>query len=200
MTVQANAPTTASDPVDALFEILDRFKQFDKLIVESGETETIPANEVWYVSGEITIEGDLNTNGELVSGTVWTNGTPEIDYWNDVNHKAKENRQADAIYLHTTGTDGIERFSADKGTIQETNSVLASVWTLGDATLSKRKAARNYRDDIVDIARGYMNDNFEFTEFHNIEPTESNDFRSQHNPRDTDHYIYTVEIETERLK
>ena len=200
MTIPVNAPTTASDPVDAIYEILSRFKQFEDLVVESGETETIPANEAWYVSGEITIEGELIVEGELINGTVWTLETPEIDYWDDVPHKGKENRANPAIYVHSSGADSIDRFSADKGSTHEIESVLASVWTLGSTDSESRRYARKYRDDLIRIAENYMNDNFGDTEFHNIEPIESNDFRGQHLPRQTDHYIYTVEIEAERLR
>ena len=245
MIPSVNVPSTATDPVDAIHEILSRFKQFDDLVIEAGETETIPENEVWYVYGEIDVEGELVINGGLTNAALWGTESvdltvqsgrkqtiesgelvaagdvtiegeltvegelvtdnevldnPVIEFWDSVTHKARENQTNPTIYVHSAGEGGLSRFSADRGTLEESETVLASVWVLGDSKRQARKNARQYRDAVVRIFKSYMNDNFRDTEFHNIEPVNATDFRSQHNPRDTDHYIYTVEIETERLK
>jgi len=65
MTIPVNAPTTATDPVDAIYEILSRFKQFDDLVIEAGETETIPATEAVYeckTCGQEVVKSELETH------------------------------------------------------------------------------------------------------------------------------------------
>ena len=238
-------PSAQSDPVDAVKEILEGYEQIQDLRVPEGGTETIPENEVWYVYGEIDVEGELVINGGLTNAALWGTESvdltvgigrkqtiesgellaagdvtiegeltvegelvtddevldnPVIDFWDSVTQKAKENQTNPAIYVHSSGEEGLNRFSADRGTLEETETVLASVWVLGNSKREARKRARQYRNAVVRIFKSYMNDNFRDTEFHNIEPVNATDFRSQHIPRQTDHYIYTVEIEAERLR
>ena len=245
MSTVETVPSAQSDPVDAVKEILEGYRQLQDLRVPEGETETIPENEVWYVYGEIDIEGEVVVNGELINGVLWGTESfdltvrsgrkqtiesgelvaaadvtiegeltvegelvtdnevldnPVIEFWDSVTHKARENQTNPTIYVHSAGEGGLSRFSADRGTLEESKTVLASVWVLGDSKRQARKNARQYRDAVVRIFKSYMNDNFRDTEFHNIEPVNATDFRSQHIPRQTDHYIYTVEIETERLR
>jgi hypothetical protein len=72
--------------------------------------------------------------------------------------------------------------------------VRLDIWVLGN-----QSEAREYRNRVIDVFQDYMNDNFTRTEFHDVDPQESTDFRHQKVTRQTDHYIYSVEIEFERL-
>lgn len=129
----------------------------------------------------------------------WPDGQAEIYRNEDVPHKSKENNADPAIYVHIpTGGDS-ERFSAEKVDLIETDTVRMNIWIAPNANKDGAALARDYRDKVVRIFQRYMNDNFEFTEFHDVQPTETTDFRHQKIARQTDHYIYQVEIETERI-
>ena len=238
-------PTAESDPVDAVKDILGGYNQLQELRVLDGETVTIPEGEVWFVLGEIDIEGELITNGELVNGVLWGSeavelyvrqnetrtveadeilavdditvegelivggevvnqeealDNPNVAFNESVAQKAKENEQEPSIYLSHNGEDTFERFSADKDELREDETVAASIWVVGDSERTARKRARQYKNALVRIFKSYMNDNFEATKFHNIEPSNASDFRMEYITRQTGHYIYTVEIDTERLK
>jgi hypothetical protein len=203
MSIPKAVSTTAEQPRKAIVEIFENLRQFDDLVVESGETETIPSDEVWYVSGDVTVEGDLIINGELVNGTVWTYGEPVVEKYESTSIKAKNNRTETAIYIHKPDSDGIDRFSASQDPLlEQIDTIRLTVWYLGSAsdTPPSDKIAKQYRDDIIDIARTYMNDNFTDTTFHNLEPTDATDFRHQNISRQTDHYIYGVTVEVDRLQ
>jgi hypothetical protein len=202
MSITRPVSTNAEQPRKAVLEIFENLRQFTDLTVASGETLTIPSDEVWYVSGDVTVEGDLIINGELVNGTVWTHGEPVVEKYENTSIKAKNNRTETALYIHKPASDGIDRFSASQDPLlEQTDTVRLTIWYLGEAsdTPPSDEIARQYRDDIIDIARTYMNDNFTETTFHNLEPTDSTDFRHQNITRQTDHYIYGVTVETDRL-
>ena len=130
----------------------------------------------------------------------WDGPAPEINYHEDVSQKAKRNQSDPALYLLKSGTDDIDRFSADDDTLTEDETVEIQIWVLEDSPKYPPKVlARRYRDTIIDAVSDYLNDNYANTEFHSIEPSGSNDYRHQHLARKTDHYIYSVDISTHRL-
>jgi hypothetical protein len=132
---------------------------------------------------------------------VWPCATPRIEFTEDVPHKGKENYPDPAIYVATEGSDTVERFSADGDSLQERKTVSLDIWVLDSCNeQTPASIAEEYRRRVINILSAYMNDNFDRTEFHNIEPVASTDFRQEHIARQTDHYIYTVEVETERLE
>lgn len=136
----------------------------------------------------------------LETFTVWPCENPRIEFSEDVPHKGKENYPDPAIYVATGGSDTVERFSADGDSLQERKTVSLDIWVLDSCNeQTPASIAEEYRRRVINILSAYMNDNFARTEFHNIEPVESTDFRQEHVARQTDHYIYTVEVETERL-
>ena len=131
----------------------------------------------------------------------WPGDTPLVKPSEQVPHKTKENTLQPAVYIHKPTVGEIERFSADRLDTVETETVNLTIWILeGTNNTNPETLARQYRTTLVNLFSEYMNDNFKRTEFHNIEPTGSTDFRQEHIARQTDHYIYTVEIETERLR
>lgn len=131
---------------------------------------------------------------DLLNGGVgWTYERPEIDLIEDVPPKARENRVDPAIYIYTS-TEGLDRFSANTDDLDETTTIRLDVWTLAGAAQAKA-----YRDDIVNTFKQYMRDNYNRTEFLDIEPSDAVDVRQTKISRQTDHYIYSVELEFERL-
>jgi hypothetical protein len=202
MSKNAVVNSTQEHPRDAVFEILDTIIQFDSLTVESGETVTIPSDEVWAVSNDPTIEGELIIEGGLVQDTIWPYGTPEIAKWEDTTMKGKQNASDTYIYVHKPEGDGIDRFSASGDLLNETDTIRLSVWYPGNVNDSPGSdvRAKAYRDNLIDLFQTYMNDNFQNSTFHNIEPTDATDFRHQAIARQTDHYIYGVTVEADRLQ
>jgi hypothetical protein len=130
----------------------------------------------------------------------WPYADPIIEFSDDVTHKAKENTRDPTLYIRTDGSDSIERFSADGVSFDETATVGIDVWVLDVDGATAETAAYEYRTRLLNLFSDYTNDNFDYTEFHNIEPTEATDFRQEHVARQTDHYIYTVTIEVDRLQ
>lgn len=133
--------------------------------------------------------------------SIWPCAKPNVEVAEDVTRKAKENRIEPSLYVYKDGSDDIERFSADGLELSENESVRVDIWILSSCNESPvATISREYRNRVVNIMSAYMNDNYTRTEFHGIEPVNSTDFRQQNITRKTDHYIYSVEIETHRLK
>ena len=128
----------------------------------------------------------------------WPNDKPDVFRSEEIPQKAKQNNSDPAIYVHKPSSGEIERFSADGIDMTEDESVELHVWILD--TTNPERSAREYRNEIVNTFAEYTNDNYGNTEFHRIEPTNSTDFRQEHIARQTDHYIYSVEIDTHRLE
>ncbi len=130
----------------------------------------------------------------------WDGPTPSVDLYEDVSQKSKRNESDPALYLFKPGTDAIDRFSADGDTLTEDETVEIQIWILEDTRdYAAKQLARQYRDTIIQELTQYLTDNYETTEFHRIEPAGANDFRHQHLARRTDHYIYSVDVDTHRL-
>lgn len=131
---------------------------------------------------------------DLLNGGVgWEYERPAIDLIEDVPPKSRENRAEPAVYIYNSNED-IDRFSSNTTDLDETTTIRLDVWTLAGAT-----EAKAYRDDIVNTFKQYMRDNFNRTEFLDIEPSDAVDIRQTKISRQTDHYIYSVELEFERL-
>lgn len=123
----------------------------------------------------------------------WSFPKPSIERYEDVPVKSRENAQADYLYVHSPTEMTLERFSADPVVQTEDGSAQILVYALAEAR------ARQHARDSVTILRGYMNDNYAATEYHDIEPTAIIDNRAQKIARQTDHYIYAVDVEMERI-
>ena len=107
--------------------------------------------------------------------------------------KSRENRPDPAVYIYNSDEE-IDRYSANTTELAETTTIRLDVWTLAGAT-----EAKAYRDDIVTTFKQYMRDKYNRTEFLDIEPSDAVDIRQTKISRQTDHYIYSVELEFERL-
>lgn len=142
----------------------------------------------------------------------WSFGNPEIQRWEDSTIQQKENKTTPTIYLHRPDADDVNRFDGNSEDMTEDESLRASIWVLEDADGSNfdlefnvnfgqtaEQLARSYRNDVLNILKAYLRDNYENTEHQFLEPDTSTDFRPQTNHRRTDHYIYTVEVDAHRL-
>lgn len=201
MSTAVPVTTTQDQPREAIVEILQNSRQFNSLFVESGETEVIPENEVWYIEDSVTVNGTLTVKGDLITVPLWTYGEPDVAKWEDVTMKGKENARSTYLYVHKPESDGINRFSASGDLLHETDTIRVSVWypaNVEDDPSSDRRA-RAYRNDLIELFRQYINDNFTDSTFHNLEPVDATDFRHQNQSRQSDHHIYSVALEVERL-
>ena len=123
----------------------------------------------------------------------WTNSKPEIYRHDKVASKERENKQDDAVYVRSLATMELDRFSADNAEQTEDGQIQVLVYTL-DANRSNQHAR-----DIVEILQNLMNDNYTETGFLSVEPTGLADNRAAKVTRQTQHFIYLVEVETHRL-
>jgi hypothetical protein len=130
----------------------------------------------------------------LDAHTGWTNTTPEIYRMDETTPKGRENTQADSIYVRATATTELDRFSADPESQTENAGVDMLIYSLDNTR------AKTLGEDLKALFQGYMNDNFTDTNWHNIEPTNITDTRGARVARQTDHYVFIVEVDLERLK
>lgn len=194
----------AKNPVDGVIDVLDRTRQFEDLVVEEGEEKTIPENEIWFVSGEIIIEGDLTVNGRLANGDIFPADVPDTYRSDTVAPKGRENRSDDAIYVMSSIENSFERLGIEPGdpdTLLQTTAdrqtedatVMALVYSL-DETRAKQTAR-----GVTKLCKLFQSDNYTFTGFHSLEPESIIDNRGAKITRQTRHYIFAVEISTHRL-
>ena len=129
----------------------------------------------------------------LEANTNWSNSTPEIYRLDETTPKARENNQDDAIYVRATASNELERFSADPQEQTENAGVDILVYSLDESR------AITLSQDLKRLFREYMNDNFEQTNWHDIEPTNVTDTRGSRIARQTNHYVFIVEVALERI-
>lgn len=125
----------------------------------------------------------------------WTNTTPEIYRYSETTTKGRENEANDALYVLSLGGTSLTRYGVDPGTQDQQNED-GQVQVLC-ASLDNQNA-QDLSRDVTGILRGYMSDNYTQTNMHYLEPTDIVDSRAQKIARMTDHFVYLVEIATER--
>lgn len=130
----------------------------------------------------------------------WPGTRPEIKPIEATTPKTRENTRTPTIYAHKPTADTIDRFSSEGLEYTEGETVELYIYILetNDET-PPRRAAREYRNRVINALSAYLNDNYTRTEFLSIEPVGATDRRGQTTTRQTDHVVYTVEIETQRL-
>jgi len=127
----------------------------------------------------------------------WPDAKPEVKRAESVPWKSRENTIKPRIYVQKPTSDELDRFSADGSDLTEDETVRFDIWIVdGD---NPAELARQYRNQVVNRLYKYSNDNYSNTEFQYIQPTNSTDFRAQTSSRQTDHYIYTIEVDMHRL-
>ena len=125
----------------------------------------------------------------------WTNTVPEIYRYSETTTKGRENESNDAVYVMSLGGTSLDRFGIEPGS-QDNQQEDGQVQVLC-ASLTEQNS-QDMANDTVDILRGFMSDNYTQTNMHYLEPTDIVDSRAQKIARMTDHFVYLVEIETER--
>jgi len=183
---------TATD-VDSADATLQRIRNLvgDAVDVDTAETVFLPITNA--TDPRVAVADILSNTGD------WPGDKPDVDFYDDVTPKARQNKRQPALYVHKPIQDEIERFSPRAATRTEDETVEVLIFIL-ESDGNPREQARKYRNRIVNQIRKYSTDNYLRTEFHRIEPTASTDSRAQHITRQSDHYVYSVEIQTHRLE
>ena len=138
-----------------------------------------------------TVKDILDDTG----ATDWTNDKPKVFRYNETTTKGRENESNDAVYVMSLGGTSLDRFGVEPGS-QDNQQEDGQVQVLC-ASLTEGNA-QDIANDVVAILRGFMSDNYTQTNMHYLEPTDIVDSRAQKIARMTDHFVYLVEIETER--
>jgi hypothetical protein len=127
----------------------------------------------------------------------WPAAKPDVKRGEAVPWKSRENTTQPRVYVTKPTSDELDRFSADGRDLTEDETVRFDIWILDGE--HPDELARQYRNQIINRLYKYSNDNYSNTEFQEVQPTNSTDFRAQSSGRQTDHYIYTIEVDWHRL-
>ena len=130
---------------------------------------------------------------EATDTAEWQNTKPKIFRADESTPQGRENETGDAIYVRSVQSLQLERFSADPQEQTEDGTVEVLVYSLSE------RRSREHARDIVGFFRDLLNDNYDQTDFLTVEPTQITDNRAAKAVRQTDHFIFIVEITTHRL-
>ena len=133
---------------------------------------------------------------EAASTDTWTNTRPEIYRLDTTTPAARQNQTKDTLYVRQLTDMSLERFGVDPGEQDEqteTGSVQVEVHSLTEGN------AQTLARDVIGYLKTFMSDNYTKTAFLFIEPETLNDGRISRVTRQTDHYIYQIDLTTERL-
>lgn len=121
----------------------------------------------------------------------WTLGDPERveSMWQNT-HKFRQNEPDPSIYVWQPTETDVQQLSADGRDRPEFGTVEIHIWTLSEVETSR------YYRDVADILDRYINDNEHTSQFVGIKTDTVSDDRNENIPRQTDHYIARVQVET----
>ena len=135
---------------------------------------------------------DLLDGEELAFQTV-----PDVFRWHDVDESERGPGQGQAPHLYVWQPTGgpIERFSADGVLLHHPNEAV-EVWAYSLVESEVKQLA----EEVVNFFAEFMDNQMQETAFADIQPVNKEDLRSQTSRARTEHYIYRVEIQLERLR
>lgn len=154
------------------------------------------SNSLLPSTGETTpVEAiaDLLTNADT---TAWnTTQDPAVFKWWDREQSERGPGQGMPPELYVSSLTGAEinRMSADGALLQEEPTVEVWVYTLHESDTAQ--LAR----DVIQFLSEYMDDQEQRGPFVDVVPSNVEDFREQKLRQKTDHFVYQVEVECERL-
>lgn len=128
--------------------------------------------------------------------SAWTNADPVVEYIHEVpfSEKGPGQGQPAEVFVWQPIDSDISKLSADGRYLDEDHAVEVQVWTLTESETMQ------YARDVVQIFSKYMDNQQNVTEFITMEPTAARDLRSDALPRQTSHYLATVEISPRKLQ
>jgi len=132
----------------------------------------------------------------LQQATAWTTTLdPEIrPYWEDAqSEKGPGADQPPVAYVWSPVDSSLDRFSMDTE-YRVTNTVEIQFWSLDE---SEPVVLLN---DAISILSQYLDDNKIRTPYTDVQPTAASDYREQKQARVTDHYLTSLEVDTDGLQ
>ena len=135
---------------------------------------------------------------ELLSqadNSVWSTETPEVYLWEERSQDERGPGQGMPPELYVSQLTGgpIERISADGVLFRETPTCEIWVYSLDDTETAQ--LAR----DVISYMSEFMDNQEANSPFVDMQPSNVEDYREQKLRKVTQHYIYEVEIEMEKL-
>jgi len=133
----------------------------------------------------------------LAAATTWTPATdPTIKrYWDDAQSERGPGADQPAIlYVWSPTGSTLDRFSMDGDDFRRNETVEVQAWSLDETETEQLQR------DITDILSQYLDDNKTETPYTDVAPVNEEDFREQKPARTTDHYVMSVEVETDGLQ
>lgn len=133
---------------------------------------------------------------ENADSTEWTPTTPTVKhYWDDAQSERGPGADMPAIlYVWSPTGSTLDRFSVDGERFDRTDTVEVQAWSLDETE------TRQLQANVVDILSQYLDDNETLTPYTDVAPVGTEDFREQKPARTTDHYVMSVEVETQDLQ
>jgi len=162
----------------------------------------VPGSDADSARAQITIPQITDPKDAILSllsqATQWPGSKPLLKRIEETTPSERQHTTAPAIYAHKPVSDELTRLSADADLI-ETETVQLYIYTLDGEGRDPHKRCREYRTRVIQILQQYMDDNYTDTAFGSIEPVGATDARDGTIHRQTDHFIYAVDVETRRL-
>lgn len=131
---------------------------------------------------------------ESADSSVWTGDTPDVFLWweREQNERGPGEGQAPHLYTWQPTTASLERVSADNTLLTEEPTVEVYIYSLSESTTGQLSR------DVINYLSEFMSDNYNNSEFADLQPTNVEDFREQKITQKTDQYVYTVECQIQR--
>jgi len=125
--------------------------------------------------------------------TSWSTPPVVREYWSDAqSEKGPGADQPPVAYVWSPADSSLERYSVDEE-YRVNNTVEIQFWALDEQT---PVALLN---DAIAVLSQYLDDNKIDTPYTDIQPSTASDFREQKQARTTDHYLTSLQLDTDGL-
>jgi len=131
----------------------------------------------------------------LQQATTWTTTQePEVrQHWDDAqSEKGPGAGQPPVAYVWSPVDSSLDRFSMDEQ-YRVANTVEIQFWSLDE------QEPVTLLNDAISIMSQYLDDNKIQTPYTDVQPTSAADYREQNQARITDHYLTSLEVDTDGI-
>ncbi|AFH22752.1 hypothetical protein OSG_eHP34_00095 [environmental Halophage eHP-34] len=127
---------------------------------------------------------------------VWRAEEPIVkNYWDEAqSERGQAADQPPRLYVWQPASESHDKFSLDGDTSDDAVTIEVLIYSLDEIE------AKRYAADVRGILQLYINDNKDVTQYTDIKPVATNDYRQQSNHRATDQYVLSVEIDMRTLQ
>jgi len=117
------------------------------------------------------------------------------NYWDEAqSERGQAADQPPRLYVWQPASESHDKFSLDGDTSDDSVTIEVLIYSLDEIE------AKRYAADVRGILQLYINDNKDVTQYTDIKPVATNDYRQQSNHRATDQYVLSVEIDMRTLQ